>query len=381
LWLFLGRKGGTVRKVFIFIIALLISGVLLTRGAKLAQVVSGGSAGRGGNMTGSLLTGQNASNYVVPPGWTLGMAEGFEGTPSGTGGNMSVTTALAHTGTHSITGTINSQTPISWVWSSVVPNTSREVYLSWWEYDAAPGALNEEMVLCGFQPSGSSQSIVVDFFDRYDSTRPTGWNTLLGMPVFESQFTGWANTTHALNGVAITDKLVDFGLGWHQREVHYKANTPVTPYTDGYIEFYIDGVLIENCEGCELNYNADMSGMSVHLGGSYTKFVWRQRAPTQYCGTSGFDSGTPCCEHTLSGSGGYEGQGSGGGWISSCSTSSAGVPVCYHGNDECCENEYARPWVSYQIDCTPNATSGNTGVQPQPPVFNRYFDDVIILYR
>ena len=108
---------------------------------------------------------------------------------------------------------------------------------------------------------------------------------------------------------------------WHQYEVWYKANTP--GLSDGFVKLYIDGFLWISKGPTTINGSVDMSGARLMLSGAYNRIDWGRNA-----------------------------DGSG-----SCSGFAVppGVFVCY--------------------------AYGSCPCNPQPPIFNNYLDDIIVLIR
>ena len=106
---------------------------------------------------------------------------------------------------------------------------------------------------------------------------------------------------------------------WHQYEVHWKANT--AGQANGSAQIYIDGVLNKSVGPLDLNDSVTMTNSRISIGGTYTKLIWRRADGS--CGTFEGDGTTP-------------------------------PPVV-------CSNYSA-------CACFPN-----------PAIFNRYFDDIIVL--
>ena len=68
---------------------------------------------------------------------------------------------------------------------------------------------------------------------------------------------------------------VDFGWGlWVQWETHYKPNTGGSG--NGFLRVYRNGVLFWELVNVNLNGSINMNGMDVEAGGVYTKAIWRR---------------------------------------------------------------------------------------------------------
>lgn len=113
------------------------------------------------------------------------------------------------------------------------------------------------------------------------------------------------------------DRIIPVGV-WHQWEVWYRPNN--VGVADGRMHIYLNGILIRDITD-DLNGNVDMINSRLSIGGTYTKLIWRK--PDNSCGLFIGDGTTPS------------------------------PTVCNNFNN---------------CPCLPN-----------PPIFNRYLDDIIVM--
>lgn len=109
---------------------------------------------------------------------------------------------------------------------------------------------------------------------------------------------------------------------WHQFEVHWKANTP--GLNDGVSQIYQDGVLLQTVGPQNFNAGVNMVNSRFSLMGSYTKLMWYTNSSMSTCSSGEFGYNPP-------------------------------QPAAQCLNFAACA-------------CPPN-----------PPTFNRYIDDIIVL--
>lgn len=291
---------------------------------------SAGSAGSGGSASGQgLLSGCSVGpngqpSCATPSGWTLVVADGFEGGQLVDSSKeelhgATVDCSFAHTGSCALGAEYTSNgNSYRWILKPGAIGNSHEVYVSWWEYLDSGARLNGEMFLVA--ALNSSQSDILDWWDSPDNCLNgegpgPSYNCENAQIVISPQ----SNTQGGVNNAYYVDYL-DADLGsWRQYEYHFKANTPGS--ADGQAELYVDGKLFGSWTNKNFNANISMNGMEVDVGGVYT------------AGATTDSTGTVC---KLTGSTSY---------VHWCSPFSACAPC------------------------------------PIPPDFHRYWDDVIVLKK
>lgn len=151
------------------------------------------------------------------------------------------------------------------------------------------------------------------------------WWTWYYSGTFNDKVQRMSFVTNGPRDQAITPALTPVPTGaWHQYEIWVKANTPGV--NNGFAKIYIDGVLNHQvgpglATGGNLNGSVNMAGSRLSTGGTYTKLIWRRANGS--CGTFEGDGTTPP------------------------------PTICF--------------------DFT------NCSCPPNPPIFNRYYDDIIVL--
>lgn len=211
---------------------------------------------------------------------------------------------------------------------------SREVYVSWWEYDESQGRFNDEMFLMRPYLDDSTgnllQEDIIDWFG-YGSSSHSGFNASDSIVVVEPQTNSTAGLTAAYYGQTATS--LPWG-SWTQWEVHWKANDPGVG--NGQAVVYMNGRIIDQWTDKNFNASVDMTDQAIRVGGVYTKLTW-------WNGQGSFSPPGSCTN--------YIGDGT-----------TVGAPRVPDFSQSCpCPNE-----------CPPNG---------HVPIFKRYFDDIIVLGR
>src|SRR5262249_43978337 len=109
-----------------------------------------------------LLTGMTPSHFSVPAGWTLVQAVDFEDGKPGAGAtmaNMSVVSSFGHTGTHAVQGTYT-QGDSTVAWHSADLSGSRDMYVSFWEYDDPNGRMNVDFDIGGVVAPNQTDAVI-----------------------------------------------------------------------------------------------------------------------------------------------------------------------------------------------------------------------------
>lgn len=243
-------------------------------------------------LSGCTVDANNNPSCPIPSGWTLAAAQGFESgsVPSSqTVNGASIASGFAHTGSYAEDGTYAGDgNDVYWMLNPGQVN-SREVYVSWWEFDQSQGRMNDEMFLMRpfiLDSSGALlQEDIIDWFPGPNrSTSNTGFNALGGQMVMEPQ----SNTTGLTTVYYGTVGNIPWGT-WTQWEVHFKANDP--GQTNGELEVYENGNLFMQQTGMNFNGSVDMTGQGIEIGGVYTKLTWMSGSS---CGSflgDGLDNG------------------------------------------------------------------------------------------
>jgi len=227
----------------------------------------------------SLLQGATASSHTIPPGWTKVLAQGFEGGAVTYPQYVSsgITTAQAHSGTHSTGGSVTSDGGgIRWN-LEVNQMYADHFYISAWEYLSPNFRQNLEMFLFHFRKEQSDgvQHIILDWFNEVQGA----FNSTLGDMVIETEGTipNYTNKTYYTG-----NSTIPVGA-WHQWEVDIQVNTP--GQANGRIILYLDGVLFK--QWVNQNFvNVSMQGSRLQVGGTYTvQYPFHPPKPPLSCGT------------------------------------------------------------------------------------------------
>ncbi len=272
----------------------------------------------------SLLKGATPSNFSVPSGWQVYATQGFE--------SGSLNSSLAEF--------TNNGGGICTVGETFVsPVQVHSGTRSTCQKGHVPGQYNNNG--WGFEYYPHSE-VYVSFWEYRDSNARFNDEYWLFQIVrqnpFEELIVGWLqgssgvfNSTHGQKfvisqgafeqgGNLMGDMTIPVGA-WHQWEIHWKANTP--GLSDGVVHVYLDGVLAWAKGPTNLNSNVTMTGGRLMLAATYSKSIWR-RADNS-CAASIGEAGAHVDP----------------------------AIVCY---------DYTN------CPCAPN-----------PPIFNRYLDDIIVL--
>lgn len=292
----------------------------------LSGILSFGMMGATEAFAQSLLNRATVPSHTIPAGWTELITQGWEdGALPPPQFGASPCSDRAHSGSFSGCATTGGDGK-STRWFGERLGVNREVYLSWWEFLESQGRMNDEMYLAHFikrglpgGPLGSItfQEVIVDWFQDSVGTI----NSTAGRLVLEPQG-GYVSTSFYTGNQEMA-----WGAGWTQWEVHFKANTPGV--ANGFTHIYKNGVLNTAWDNKNINGTADMAGMDIQVGGTYTRLVWRHTNGS--CGTFIGDGQTiPSNGHT--------------------------------------ETAWYRCTDFTACSCSPNT-----------PVFKRYLDDIIVM--
>jgi hypothetical protein len=226
-----------------------------------------------------LLTAMTPANFKVPEGWTLVRKQDFE---SGLGEKEytcggGITTNKPHTGTYSCEGKVwKDDVCTGWQLKQGVA-TTRELYISWYEYMEPQGRNNDEMWLMCIRKEFSSangggyQTMRWQYLNSLGSWEKAFNITEGNLLVFCEGEAKGSPPSHAYYKRAVWQR-VGFGE-WRQWEVYWKGNTPGVQ--DGVTIIYLNGQFVTSVTDTAFNGNVDMTGPSVQLGGpTYTKIEW-----------------------------------------------------------------------------------------------------------
>lgn len=241
----------------------------LIRGILLLCSLAGGEA-----FAQSLLNGATASNHTIPPGWTLYLAQGFEGgsVPAGQYINQAITSAQAHSGTYSTGGNVSFDAA-SIRWNLEINQISApRIYISFWEFLTSNFRQNEEHTLFHFRKENAGgdpnayQHMVVEYYND-----PTGlFNSTIGQAMLVTEGAG-ANFTN--KAYYRTSGTIPVGA-WHQWEIDWQPNTPFV--ANSQIKLYLDGVLYASWTNLDLVHVDMTNGPRLQVGGVYTKNIWKK---------------------------------------------------------------------------------------------------------
>jgi hypothetical protein len=214
------------------------------------------------------------SNYTVPSGWSMVKTQDFEGTkPSGEtwgGSHAAASTTQKHSGSKSWGGLYDSdQDTLHWIANANSVNPFTEVYVSYYEYVDSTARFNDEWWQAQFYINDPFQEIVLVWF------WPATFNATSASLYIIPQGVRYGGR-HAVKSTTVPTGT------WHQWEIHYKQNTITdgVANSDGFYRVYMDGTLWGSKENWNFNGTRNMNGMSVKVGGIYTKLVWMTDYPT-----------------------------------------------------------------------------------------------------
>jgi hypothetical protein len=277
-------------------------------------------------LSGCVVNSNNTPSCAIPSGWTLVATQGFEGsTPSTESWNGQVSSSTSHSGSRSLFQTIAGDGAAD-QWRYLEGNfKSRELYLSY--YDKGTGVLfNEEYVPFHLIKHGLGPPfdfIELGFALSYLGTPGPSGGFQFNTPDGFLQGAVQGNRSFPFYGSTAAP---GYGsTGWNQWEIWHKANTPGS--SDGFLRVYLNGVRVWDIENFNWYGTTDMTGMQVEAGGWYTKSIWTIGGP--------LPTGT-------------------------CASSAGAVGA------------------SETSTCT---NFNSCACPPNPPIFNRYIDDVILLEK
>jgi hypothetical protein len=279
--------------------------------------------GVGGLLTGCTVSPSNTPNCSIPGGWTLAIAQGFEGGLTSSEAIVptnGITTNNAHSGTHSLFTPVNAdQAEVAWFFTGIgTINTA--AYMSYWEYLDPNAAVNDEMELASLAAYGPGGNLLDELnFDRFGYA----YNTLTPNLVIQPQ--GNAGGTADEGDVGSGNNIA--AGAWHQWEFYWKPNT-TSISNDGVMTIFKDGQTVETISPRNLNGPISMSGGTMFAGGVYSKFLWT---------SNGLDSGA--CQPAIG----------------------DGSPDTTHSGAS---------FATLGAICAPTA-----------PTFNRYIDDIIVIKK
>jgi hypothetical protein len=345
---------------------LLLAASVVVFGQTTAKQTLSGTVSAPPSSTGNLLTGKTPANYSLPGGWSVLCTQDFEGSlATCKQGSAAIvvtanqTSAQAHSGTHSGYGNQYGTTPYgpgATSWGTTVPDGWSELYQSWYQrLDSFPNGV-------GFYFSGG------DFYvSSYHASSPINYQTILdyccwsgsGNQVGAFGFSNgplfFAADNSNLNRF-IAQQNAGFDATWHQYEVHYKHSTQscgtkdsTGGCADGIFELWIDGSKIYSATNVDLNGAAAMNGLEQFISGHTEPILWLRNATSQ----SGSESTS--CNNLWAHNGPFV-----------CGTSV--------GDGYGCDTSYFGGASYSQIN------AACPGMAP-PSSFNKYLDDIIILYR
>lgn len=244
-----------------------------------------------GLLSGCTVGSNNQPSCSIPSGWTLAVADGFDsGSLASSAEKLygsSIECSVAHTGSCADGGNYSGgDQQIEWILKGSAVN-SREVYLSWWEYDATPGKINMDMYMFRRILYDSSGGFLTDvIWDGEVNPSINGncnFNCLTGsIQAYAEGSSGnpnWGKWSNALWNPL-------FGQ-WVQYEVDVKLNDP--GLSNGYMSIYQNGQLIQSWSNLNQVGSNDGSTGDVVIGGVYTYLVWY------------LDSGKTQCSSTVTG--------------------------------------------------------------------------------
>lgn len=271
--------------------------------------------GEGTGETASLLTGATASSYTVPSGWQVLDVQGFESGSIDTTKEF-ISGSLTTARTH--TGTYSVRGTISRDASSArwgLLNIASSEQYWSW-WEYLDSQGRMNDEMFEWYIRHVSPIFQETIFDWFQNSTGT-FNSINGGPLLEPQGAYYGN-------IYFPQTDIDWGL-WTQWEVHYKANTP--GLSDGVFQVWKNGAIWIDKTNKNLNGSVDMSNSQAQIGGSYGKMIWRHSDGT--CGAFIGDGDT-----------------------------------------------IGHPPVAGGERCT---DFNNCACPPNPPIFSRFFDDVIVL--
>ncbi len=331
-----------------------------------------GTPSSAGLLSGCTVSSSNVPSCATPAGWTLVSGVAFE---NGTGGNgtiqnMSIGCTFAHTGSCAVKNVypnIAGNIPLSWQSPDLVG--TRDMYVSWWEYDDSIGRFNVDFDLGGMFGDNQITDAIVRFQVGCGSHSagnsadiPFWWNAITERPVLYVEGksgTSWPNYanygwTGGIGGGACLSPNAPSWGNWTQWEIRFKSNTPIafnSATADGQFQVYQNGTLVANvpvnsphCTGDPVGTPASCSNFSAL--NDLASIAHRAQVGGVYTVINKYSPSSPTC---------------------------ATVPN-------------ASPFVDVFQNNAPGAAHPCTCANQCPPsgfvpAFNRYYDDIIVLKR
>jgi hypothetical protein len=322
------------------------------------------------SQTGNLLTGKTPANYTLPAGWSVLCTQDFEGSLSTcTQGSAPITepasqsSATAHSGTKSGAGSPYGG-PGQTKWGTTVPGGWAELYQSWYEQrDAFPGGVGMYFSGADFwfsEVRGDFISTVVAWCCSTGSGTQAGAFGFSNGPLhFVPQY--WGTPPADLSPLAkqMGNFWADFDAPlWHQWEIRFKRSTQsCSPKdaqggcADGALQVWHDGQQWASYSNIDNAGPAAYANAEQYLAGRAEVILWAKNP-------SILSGGQTACNQVWSGT--LDGG------VFQCGTSI--------GDGYGCDTSYfsGGSFSAINAKCP--------GAAP-PHTFNRYIDDVIVLYK
>lgn len=224
------------------------------------------------------LTGKTPANYSLPSSWSLVIAQDFESGAVGSSEYMNgstITTNNPIAGNYSAEGRVyKDDRSTGWVLRQNI-TTGTEIYVSWYEYIDRQGKNNDETMLFAARKEGSGGNYM---FCRWQYLNHMGsWATAFNLDtgrlvLFCEGDTGVSTVSKSF--AREPKNWINFGAGRvRQWEVYWKPAT--NNEKNGTTRIYLNGILKEQFADTTFNFNYDMTGASIYIGGpTYTKINW-----------------------------------------------------------------------------------------------------------
>jgi hypothetical protein len=193
-----------------------------------------------------LLTGMTPSHFTVPAGWTLVQAVGFEDGTPGQGASFNgayIECGFAHSGGCAATHKVVKGDDTG-EWDSQSFSGTKDVYISWWEYDEAGGSMGTDLGMAGVRWPTRNDSYWIDPNQPYPCTGnqyPSNVKTNQFMLIYG---VGGYQTFGSASGCLATNA-PNWGT-WTQWEYRIKINDPTAwpNASNGEYQLYQNGVLV-----------------------------------------------------------------------------------------------------------------------------------------
>ncbi len=225
----------------------------------------------------SLLAGMTPANFTLPSGWTLLTTQDFEnglGPHEQLAYNISVSTARAHTGTHSLQEVINATSVLGespggwWLYTPGIVTTG-EYYMSWYSFLDPTAQMDAE----GFfglvkvdNGVGQFQELIMDtenYTGGLATTNISLWFSPQSKDPTAVECSQFPDAPKPQNCSYVGGPW-NLNLGtWEQEELWIKQSTCTNgvPNNDGFVRFYINGQLREQVDK---NFPAPWNGGNIN---------------------------------------------------------------------------------------------------------------------